>query len=71
MFRNGLDDGANVPNMDRLIQQELKHFLENGNGNHLGDHFFDQFGCQFGHVFHQLLGLGTAEQLGCLNLHPV
>jgi len=55
----------------RLFQQQLQHLLEHGDGDHFGHDFFHQFGGQFGDVFHQLLGLCAAQQLGGLNLHQV
>jgi hypothetical protein len=71
MFGQRFDDGADVADVHRLVQQQLQHFLEYGDGDHFGDDFLDQFGCQLGHMINQLLGLGAAQQTRGLHLHQV
>ena len=71
MLGQGLDDGADIANVHRLFQQQLQDFLERCDRNHFGYHFFNELGGQLGDMLHQLLRLGTAEQLCGLHLHQV
>ena len=67
----GFDDGADVADVHRLFQQQLENFLERCDRHHFRNHFFDELGGQLAYVFHQLLGFGATEELGCLDLHQV
>lgn len=71
VFGQRLDDGADITNVHRVLQQQLEHFLERCDGHHFRDDFFDEFGGQLGHMVNELLRLGTRQQLGRVHLHQV
>jgi hypothetical protein len=66
-----LHDRAHVADVHAFFQQQLEHLLQGGDSDHLGDHVLDQLGGQLGHMFDQLPGLDTTQQLGRVQLHQV
>ena len=62
---------AHVADVHAFFQQQLEHFLQGGDSDHLGNHVFDQFGGQLGDVLDELLRLDAAQQPGCVHLHQV
>ena len=68
---HGFDDRAHVADVHALFEEQLEHFLQGCDADHLGNHVFDQFGSQFRHVLDELLCLDAAQKLGGVELHQV